>query len=258
LEQIIENWRGYLLKEVKSSHLSLINLNDFLTLTRVEGDAVEDRADHIINKLGGFDKNKAGALSLVIRKCNTRLKVSNHEGRARAMAALKSGITEYPVAISFISCDGKRPIRTSELYFDSDVIEAQHSSEVVDVTRIKSYTPSDMLGFGSTTDISDEDLRKKIRIEFYGKATESYRMSDYIHDLNSQYQFFVSGERRKLIIGKSLIKMSDGTKRFGGMREPTLATDPNDINSYPDPNQAIKVQVVEKILPNPTETRSPK
>ena len=86
---------GYLLKEVKSSHLALINLNDFLALTRVEGDAVEDRADHIINKLGGFDKNKAGALSLVIRKCNSRLKVSNHEGRARAMAALKSGITEY-------------------------------------------------------------------------------------------------------------------------------------------------------------------
>ena len=246
MKLLLENWRGYLLKEVKSSHLALMTPEDFLKLTRVEGDAAEERADYILNKLGGFDKTKAGTLTLVIKKCGTNLKVKDHGGRARMIAAMKSGVTEYPVAISFVSCDGSTTIKSSDLYFDSDVVEAQYSSDVVAVTRIKGYTPGDMLGLGGTTTMNSSDLRKMIRVEFYGRATDSYRMADYVADLNKEYSFFVDGEQRSLVIGRSVISKPDGTKRFGGMREPALATDPADIETYPDPNQEIKVQVVEK------------
>ena len=246
MKLLIENWRGYILKEVRSSHLVLMKPEDFLKLTRVDGDAADERADYILNKLGGFDKNKAGTLSLVIKRCGNSLKVKDHGGRARMLAAMKSGVTEYPVAISFISCDESRIIKSSGLYFDSDVIEAQYSSDIVGVTRIKGYTPGNILGLGDTTDITIKDLRKMIRIEFYSRATDSYRMADYVVDLNKEYSFFIGDEERSLMIGKSVISNPDGTKRFGGMREPVLATDPADIETYPDPNQQIKVQVVNK------------
>ena len=245
MELIVENWRRFLTESLKSSHLVLMKPQDFLTLTRGEGDAVEARADYINKNLGGFDRNKAGTLSLTLKRCRgVPEKVINHEGRARAMAAMKSGLTEYPVAITVVNCQETRKMESSELYISSPVVEAQFTKDTVSVSSLVPYKPDDMLGLGQSTSIADEDLRKLIRVEFYGKATDTYRMTDYVNDLNNEYTFTVDGQPRELIIGKSVRKSFDGAKRFGGLREPVLALDPNDIDSYPDPE--IKVQVVKK------------
>jgi len=199
MKLLLEKWNRFLKEGAEEYQTFLMDPHDFLVLTRGEGDAVVARADQILKDLGGFDKLKAGALSLTVKKCPGVDKVINHEGRARAMAAAKSEIKEYPVSINFIDCSGTKRLRMEEPYFQSGTLEAQFSSDTISTLDLNPVNDGDILGFGESVEIRAKDLRHRMRVKHLEKASNDYGARDFIEELNSQYEFIMpSGGTEKV------------------------------------------------------------
>ena len=208
MKLLLENWKRFLNEAQGNKFTVSMDPQDFLTLT-YQGDAdIEGRSDYILGMPGGFDKTKAGKLSLVIKKCwdDGVDKVISHAGRARSMAAIKSGVEQMPVILTFVNCEG-RPVRgMPNLNFISDRLQGQFDNSSISVDTIGQYESQGTLDLGDRTEMSVGELLKVLRITFSEKARNDYRMVDFVLDLNKEYNFMLSGapEQVKPIVRNGL------------------------------------------------------
>lgn len=186
MKHLFENWKHYINENLKSTHTAKMSPRDFLTLTRGEEDNVMLRAKKIISM--GYDPTKAGTLSLVVRVCPREIKVINHEGRARAAAAIQSGVENIPVSFTFLNCDNDERIETSKLDFGGLDIVSQFSDVSVPSSAVKPMEVNDILGFGDKIELPYKKLMSKIDI---GRMRVAPRTSyaDFIPQLMSEYVF---------------------------------------------------------------------
>tara|TARA_R110000796_G_C14466522_1_gene425081 strand:+ start:207 stop:995 length:789 start_codon:yes stop_codon:yes gene_type:complete len=181
---------------------------DFLTLTYQDDADIEGRSDYIVGMPGGFDKAKAGKLSLVIKKCygDDVDKVISHAGRARSMAAMKSGIEQVPVILTFVNCE-EQPVRgMSGLSFTTDRLEGQFDNSSVSVDKIGQHESQGILDLDTRVEMSVGELLKVLRITSLEKSRSNYRMADLVLDLNKEYNFMFSDgpEQVKVIVRNGL------------------------------------------------------
>ena len=217
MKLLIENWRKFVNEGMNSNFTVSMDPQDFLTLTYQDDADIEGRSDYILGMPGGFDKTKAGKLSLVIKKCwdDGVDKVISHAGRARSMAAMKSGVKQMPVILTFVNCDEK-PVRgMPSLNFISDRLEGQFDNSSISVDKIGKYESQRALDLGTRTEMSAGELLKTLRITFLEKTTNDYRMVDFVSDLNKEYNFMLSGEPEQV---KVMVK--------DGLRFPGFESDP--------------------------------
>lgn len=185
MKLLFENWKRYLTENLKSIHTAKMSPEDFLVLTRGEDDDVMSRAKKIVR--GGYDPTKAGTLSLVVKVCPREVKVVNHEGRARAAAAMQAGLKEVPVSFTLLNCEGDERIETLELDFGGVEIVSQFSDVSIPSSNVKPWTPDNTLGFDDKVEMPYKKLMSKISVANFRFPGVSY--ADFVPKLTSEYIF---------------------------------------------------------------------